>query len=125
MEDAVGNTTDPRPAVQSQHARVKDAAAIEALISSLPPEIAGTARELINLPGARKMRFSHNLKRAYVLWYKRSDGVFSCHAFDNIASIDQAAELWAEIEKLSAPDTGIMTGLYSKITGFPVDESNG
>ena len=114
------NTHDHRP-VQSQHAAVKNREAIETLIASLPPDIARTAEELVKLPGARKMRFSGKLKRVYVLWHKRTDGVFSCHVFDKIDSVDQAAELWAEIEKLSAPDTGIMTGLYSKITGFAIE----
>lgn len=115
------SSNGPGPPVQSQQAPVKDQKAVEALIASLPSDIARTAEDLIKLPGARKMCFSGKLRRAYVLWHKRTDGIFTCHAFDNISSLDQAAELWAEIEKLSAPDTGIMTGLYSKITGFPIE----
>jgi hypothetical protein len=117
----MNNPSEPQPAVQSQHAVVKNQAAIETLISSLPPDIAITARKLIKVPGGRRMRFNEQLKRAYVLWHKRTDGVFSCTTFGNIASMDQALELWAEIERLSSPDTGVMTGLYSKVTGFPAD----
>lgn len=117
----MNSPSDPQPAVHSQHARVKDRTALETLISSLPPDIASTARELIKAPGSRKMRFDEQLKRAYVLWHKRTEGVFCFITFSNISSMDQAAELWAEIEKLASPDTGVMTGLYAKITGFPVD----
>lgn len=112
---------DPQPAVHSQHASVKDRIALETLISSLPPDIASTARELIKVPGSRRMCFSEPLRRVHVLWHKRTDGMFSCHTFMNISSLDQAAELWAEIERLSSPDTGIMTGLYRRVTGFHVD----
>jgi hypothetical protein len=115
------SSAEPQPAVWSRHALAKDKAAFEDIVSSLPPDVASTARALITKPGGRKMCFSETRKCAYVLWHKRTDSVFSCTIFQNIASIDQAAELWAEVEKLVAPDTGILTGLYSKVTGFVLD----
>jgi len=114
--------SEPQPPVQSQHANVKDSVAVEALIVSLPPDIAATARELVKAPGGRRMRFNEQLKRAYVLWHKRTDGMFSCHTFRNISSLNQALELWDDIERLSTPDTGIMRRLYAKLTGMPMDD---
>ncbi len=50
------------------------------------------------------MHYSEARKGVYVLWHRRANSMFSCTVFYDIASIDQAAELWDEIEKLSTPD---------------------
>ena len=117
----MSGSADDQPPVWSRHASVKDKVAFEDMIASLPPSVADNARELIKQPGGRKMHFSEARKCVYVLWHRRAGGMFSCTMFQGIASIDQAAELWDEIEKLSTPDTGIMRGLYAKVTGFTLD----
>jgi hypothetical protein len=117
----LSGSAEGQPAVWSRHASANDSFAFEDMVASLPSDVAKAARILIKEPGGRKMCFSEARKCAYVLWHRRADGVFTCTMFQDIASIDQAAELWDEIEKLSTPDTVIMTGLYAKITGFTLD----
>ncbi len=109
------------PGVVSQRASVDDNNALGALISSLPPSVAALARTLTKSPGSRRMHFVEPLESVFVLWHRRVDHMFTCTTFRNIRSMDQAAELWDEIEKLSLPDTGIMRRLYAKITGMPMD----
>jgi hypothetical protein len=117
----MSNSAEPQPAVWTRHALARDQAAFEDMIASLPPEIADSARELIEQPGGRKMRFNEARKCVYVIWNRRADGIFSCTIFQNIASLEQATELWDEIENLSTPDTAIMRGLYAKVTGLGLD----
>jgi hypothetical protein len=115
------SSTEPEPGVVSQRASVEDNKALEALITSLPPSVAALARTLTKSPGSRRMHFAEPLESVYVLWHRRVDHVFTCTTFRNIKSMDQAAELWDEIEKLSLPDTGIMRRLYAKITGVAME----
>jgi len=108
----------PAPAVLSQRASVDDLEALEELIASLPPSIAMYARRMTKITdeSSGRMRYLELLRSAYLLWFRRGEGVLTCVTFRNIKSIDQAHELWDEIEKLSAPDTPIMQRLHAKVT---------
>jgi hypothetical protein len=114
---------EPLPAVLSQRASVNDLDALEELIASLPPSIAVHARSMTKITdeSSGRMRYVELLRSAYVLWFRRVDSVFTCTTFRNIRSIDQAHELWDEIEKLSTPDTPIMQRLHAKVTGLSID----
>ena len=116
----------PSESVLTEHASVNDRSALEALISSLPPSVAACARRMTKIPdeSSGRMRYVEFLRSTYVLCYSRVDDIFTCTTFRNIKSLDQAAELWDEIEKLSSPDTPIMRRLYAKVTGLPIDCSN-
>jgi hypothetical protein len=113
----------PPESVLSQRASVNDRNALEGLIASLPPSVAACARGMIKIPdeSSGRMRYVELLRSTYVLWYRRVDDMFTCTTFRNIKSLDQAAELWDEIEKLSTPDTPIMRVLYAKVTGLSID----
>ena len=109
----------PPESVSSQRASVNDRNALEALIASLPPSVAACARGMTKIPeeSSGRMRYVEPLRSTYVLRYQRVDDTFTCTTFRNIKSIDQAAELWDEIEKLSTPDIPILQVLYTKVTG--------
>ena len=117
----MSSSDDPEPAVWTRRASAQDKIGFEEMVASLPPDIADSARELIKKPGGRKMHFSEGRKCVYVIWHRRADSTFSCTIFQNIASLEQATELWGEIENLSTPDTAIMRGLYAKVTGLALD----
>jgi hypothetical protein len=114
------STTPPESVVSTQRASVNDWDALEALIASLPPSVAAYARGMTKLPeeSSGRMRYVELLRSAFVLCYRRVDDEFTCTTFRNIKSLDQADELWDEIEKLSTPDIPIMRRLYAKVTGL-------
>jgi len=113
----------PPASVLTQRASVNDRNALEALIASLPPSVAACARAMTRIPdeSSGRMRYVELLRSAYALWYRRVDDTFTCTTFRNLKSLDQAAELWDEIEKLSTPDTPIMRRLHAQVTGLSTD----
>jgi hypothetical protein len=113
----------PPESVLTQRASVNDRGALEALIASLPPSVAACARGMTKITdeSSGRLRYVELLRSAYALWYRRVDDTFTCTTFRNLKSLDQAAELWDEIEKLSTPDTPIMRRLYAKVTGPSTD----
>lgn len=117
------SAAEPSESVLTQHASVKDKSALEALIASLPPPVAACARAMTRIldESSGRMRYVEALRSTYVLWYRRVDDTFTCTTFRNIESLDEAAELWDEIEKLSTPDMPIMRVLYAKVTGLAID----
>jgi hypothetical protein len=122
-ETTVSSAEPPEPAVLSRRASVNDRDALEALIASLPASVAPYARGMTKVAdeSSGRMRYVELLRSAYGLWYRRVDNVFICTTFRNIKSLDQADELWHEIEKLSTPDTPIMRCLHAKVTGLSID----
>jgi len=89
---------------------------VETLLRPLPADLAAEVRStLLGLEtpkGARVgMRYDAPSSRAYFL--QKHPGHLDCITFDRIKDLEQAAEIWAEI------DDGVdYREAYSKVTGF-------
>ena len=111
------------PAVISRRAFVSDRHALQALLASLPASVAVYARGMTQFVDetSERMRYVEGLRSAYVLWYQRADNAFTCITFRNIQSLEQADELWCELERLSTPDIPVMRRLHAKVTGLSIE----
>jgi hypothetical protein len=123
--DGIG--TSPTGGVWWASARVSNRAAMDALLAPLPATISAQARQLAakSRRGKRGMRYDEETRKAF--WLQHSPKrIFLCITFDNVANLDTAATIWAEMENSKEMEGASLTDqqiheIYSRVTGFPIE----
>jgi uncharacterized protein YecE (DUF72 family) len=114
---------DARGAIWTASAAVTDSDAVEAILASLPPDIAADARELIQ-PEHRAMagmRYGAELRHAWFLHHTPA-GRLLCITFAHVENEQQADALWVRISEMPAPITEVaLRAAYTAVTGVQID----
>jgi hypothetical protein len=106
------------PGIWSAHARDNDRKAVDRLLTILPDDIRANARELVRSTGRGKhgMRYDAATRKAFWLQHG-SDGVLSCFTFEDVATIEKAAEMGLGFEQAAPLNFQVMSAIYVVVTG--------
>jgi hypothetical protein len=105
---------------------------MKALLASLPNAISAEVRQLAKTGGRNKggMRYCAPSHQAFWLLH-HSNRVLTCFTFENVPSLEKAAEIWTELDVAAEmqPQVGEphpsasdqMREIYSRVVGIPIE----